>query len=83
MFEVIQCGYEDLPKEVREEWAMPNNGCGAEYATYIVMKYQGVILNVMSDAMEPEDASFGRDLGWIQSALKDAYRFGLDDGKQR
>ena len=80
MYEVIQCSYEDLPEEVNKEWGLSDNGSGKDCATYIIQKVDGEIISVESDAMEPEDASFGRDLGWIKQALEEAYEKGLQDG---
>jgi hypothetical protein len=77
MFEVIQCYYEELPEEVNKEWGLSDNGSGKESASYIIQKVDGQIISVESDAMEPEDASFGRDLRWIKKALEDAYNLGL------
>ena len=80
MYEVIQCYYEELPEEVNKEWGLSDNGSGKDCATYIIQKADGEIISVESDAMEPEDASFGRDLKWIKQSLEDAYEKGLEDG---
>jgi len=83
MFEVIQYYYEDLPEEVKKEWALSDNGSGKELATYIIQKVDGQIISVESDAMEPEDARFSRDLRWIKTALEDAYKLGLIRGREQ
>ena len=54
--------YEDLTKEEQED--QPENGSGKEYASYIVVEENGK-KRIYSDAMEPEDTTFGRDLNWI------------------
>lgn len=79
MYEVIECLYKDLPKEI-EGMSLPDNGSGKKYARYIVEKYDGEIISVNSDAMEREDATFGRDLKWIKGSLENAYRLGIKDG---
>lgn len=60
--------YEDLPDWVDKKYGLSNNGCGKEDASYIVIE-DGDYKVCYSDAMEPEDASFGRDLSWIISEL--------------
>ena len=59
-------GYDELPEGEKEY--QPNNGCGREYARYLVFEIGGETV-YRSDAMEPEDARFFRDLSWIQSDL--------------
>ena len=54
--------YDDLTED--EKLGQPENGSGKEYASYIVVEDEKG-RRVYSDAMEPEDASFGRDLFWI------------------
>ena len=81
-YEVIQCNYDELPEEVKNEWHLPNNGNGKESAVYIIQKYKGRIIDVDSDAMEPEDASFHGDLKWVRKALMTAYMHGILDGKE-
>lgn len=81
MYEVIQCYYGDLPDEVNKEWGLSDNGPGKDCATYIIEKVEGKIISVESDAMEPEDASFERDLRWVKESLERAYQYGLIDGR--
>ena len=57
------CAYEDLPEWVDKE-NLPDNGCGKEWASYILIE-DGDYKRVYSEAMEPEDKTFGRDLDWI------------------
>ena len=58
--------FEDLTED--EKLGQPNNGSGKEYASYIVVEDEKG-RRVYSDAMEPEDASFGRNLSWILEEL--------------
>ena len=67
--------YEDLPNEV-EKANLSNNGCGKEYARYLLIWHKGKLFNHYSDAMEPEDVAFYRDLDWIGPALEEAYALG-------
>lgn len=75
MYEVVLCGYDDLPNEINKE-LLPNNGCGKEYATYILIKNNNEILGCYSDAIEPEDKTYYRDLNWIVDELERAYSLG-------
>lgn len=38
---------------------------------------------ILSDAIEPEDARFTRDLSDVQCAIEKAYELGLRDGKNK
>ena len=66
------------------EWVdksdLSNNGAGKEYASYIVIEH-GEYKQVFSDAMEPEDCRFSRDLNWIVGEIQRAYEFGLKENK--
>jgi len=83
MYKVTMCNFDDFTEKEQEEYCFSDNGCGKEYATYIVEKVDNEIIAVNSDAMEPEDASFGRDLNWIAEALKSAYKLGKNDSKPK
>ena len=69
--------YEDLPEDVR--YSQPDNGCGKEDANYLKIEIPGVSVYYQSDAMEPEDATFTRDLSWIVDELHRAYVAGMLD----
>ena len=83
MYEVFLCNYEELPSEVDREWGLSDNGAGKECAGYIVEKVDEKVINVYSDAMEPEDATFHRDLRWVMESLKEAYLRGLEYGIEK
>ena len=83
MYEVFLCNYKELPSEVDREWGLSNNGAGKECAGYIVEKVDEKVINVYSDAMEPEDATFHRDLRWVMKSLKEAYLRGLEYGIEK
>jgi len=68
-------GFDDLSDDEKE--SVPNNGNGKEHANYIKVTYMGDIILLKSDAMEPEDADFGRDLKWIADSLKKCYEIGM------
>lgn len=82
MFETKIVPYSDLPSEIIRK-GLSNNGSGAEYASYLLVFNNGELVRCESDAMEKEDARFSRDLSWIQGALLDAYRFGVDEGERK
>ena len=69
--------YDDLPEDKRMQ--QPNNGCGREDARYLAFEIGGKTV-YRSDAMEPEDASFNRDLAWVQrdldAAIAERARYG-------
>ncbi len=70
--------YSDLTEEQKAK--QPNNGHGKEDASYVRISHKGKVLFCESDAMEPEDAIFCRDLNWIVDALGDCYQVGYDEG---
>ena len=68
--------YDDLPEDVKQD--QPNNGAGKEAASYLKIEISGKPDSYYSDAMEPEDARFYRDLSWIKLALLEAYQAGKE-----
>ena len=64
----IVFGLNDLPSWV-DKSSLSNNGSGAEYASYLLIE-DGDYRACYSDAMEPEDCTFGRDLKWIKAELE-------------
>lgn len=46
---------------------------------YLLITQDGKILYLESDAMEPGDACFSRDLKWIKGAIEKAYKIGTED----
>lgn len=74
--------WEELKSAVGEaeaEGFSNNNGSGRVYADYYVFYRNGKVFDWHSDAMEPEDARFSRDLNWIGSLVLRAYEQGLED----
>lgn len=61
------CSFLNLPDWVDED-DLPNNGGGKEYASYLLIEDEDG-RRVYSDAMEPEDCRFCRDLAWIKKEL--------------
>jgi hypothetical protein len=78
-FRVEVVSYDELPKEIEKD-GLSNNGRGREYARYLLIWHGNELVEWYSDAMEPEDVSFYRDLDWITSALERAYEQGVEDG---
>ena len=70
--------YYELTKEEQEN--VSNNGRGKEHASYIRVSHNGKILLLESDAMEPEDTCFFRDLSWVQEIILKSYELGRIDG---
>lgn len=79
-FKAKMVSYEDLPDEIKNT-DLSNNGNGAKYATYILIWHGDELLGCYSDAMEPEDTVFYRDLDWIPGAIERAYECGKTDQK--
>jgi len=63
----------------KEKLGQPNNGSGKEYASYLKVSHMGEVLELASDAMEPEDCTFGRDLSWIVNLVDKCYEIGRAD----
>lgn len=63
------CSFLDLPDWV-DETKLPNNGGGKE--SYLLIEDEAG-QRVYSDAMEPEDCRFYRDLEWIKTELDRAH----------
>ena len=61
------CNFEELPEWVDKN-DLSNNGAGKEYSNYIIIEDRNYKA-VYSDAMEPEDKCFYRDLSWIVEEL--------------
>ena len=80
MFKVVRCWYDDLTDEEKND--VPNNGYGGkEEANYLRLIHNDETYDLISDAMEPEDATFTRDLFWVKAAIEQAYELGYADGK--
>lgn len=47
-----------------------------DYGMVLRVTHNGKVLIEEADTMEPEDASFNRDLSWIKSAIELAYKLG-------
>ncbi|MFP3722110.1 hypothetical protein SFC57_02415 [Niallia circulans] len=80
MLKVNLISYEDLTKEEKE--IQPNNGWGKECANYIKLTDGNKTVMILSDAFEPEDGTFTRDLSDVVDAIEEAYKIGLRDGKK-
>ena len=74
---IEQVSFEELTPEQQEY--QPDNGCGKEFADYLIIKYKGAIIRIESDAMESEDVRFCRDLSWIKDAIEQAYELGRSE----
>lgn len=70
----------ELPEEYKE--SLSENGCGSDEAKYLVVRHNEKIIFVESDAMEPEDARFSRDLNWIKGIIELVYKIGYQDAIQ-
>lgn len=75
--EIIVQDFEGLSEH--EKLGVPNNGSGKMYASYLRVLHNGETISLFSDAMEPEDAQFCRDLKWVKRMILLAYQLGTED----
>lgn len=81
MLNVTTLDFKDLTEQEQAEAS--NNGAGKEYAGYLRVCHDGKTILLESDAMEPEDVRFSRDLRWIADVIRTAYGLGLQDGASK
>ncbi len=62
---------QDLPDDLKEEYDV-----GDEYSNFMIVKHDDTIISVTTDYMEPEDATFTRDLKWVSELLREVYELG-------
>lgn len=79
MLKVELLEYDDLTKDEQE--IQPNNGIGKEDANYVKVTSSGNTVAILSDAIEPEDATFRRDFYGVILVIKTAYETGVKHGK--
>ena len=76
MFEVKVLSKDNLSEKEKEDFYIGE----WDYPLFIKVIYDGEVILMESDRMEPEDANFGRDLSWISGMLEKCYEFGMKDG---
>lgn len=81
MLKISIVDFDSLSDEEKEEAS--DNGSGKECAYYLRVELDGDTIALESDAMEPEDVCFHRDLGWIADLLNKCYEIGLADAKKK
>lgn len=59
-----------------EQDRAPNNGVGKHMANYLRVTHDGDTIVLESDAMEPEDATFTRDMSWVVEVIRMVYEIG-------
>lgn len=79
-FKVEIQSFQQLSAEERA--CASTNGIGKECANYLRVTYGGDLILLESDAMEPEDCRFSRDLKWIRAALESAFLMGAQSNAQ-
>ena len=77
MLTVTSPDFKELTED--EKNSVANNGAGKEYASYLRVEHDDKTILLENDAMEPEDASFSRDLSWVGDIIKKAYELGKAD----
>ncbi len=74
MIKAIVAAYHELPEDLQKEYV--HSHC--DY--FILVYHRGELVFHACDNMEPEDATFCRDLSWISDVVEKAYKLGLKDG---
>ena len=69
----------NLPPDIRE---YEEENYTAGYTNHLLMYHNGKLEGHVTDNMEPEDARFYRSLAWIESWIRKAYQYGVEDGKR-
>ena len=72
-------GADNLPQEARD--ILGKGKLSNDWHSYLLVYHNDKLITVESDAMEPEDVSFGRDLKWVPILLHRVYALGHDDAK--
>lgn len=72
--------FDDLSAD--EKLYASDNGSGKEYASYVRVTHNGETIYLESDACEPEDKGFSRDLNWVVDAIRKAYELGMADASK-
>lgn len=52
------------------------------FCNKLTVEHNGIIIFEEFDNGEPEDNYFNRDYAWVKSAIEEAYKLGLQDGKR-
>jgi hypothetical protein len=79
-FKVEMVDWEGLPETYKQ---MVYQHRKDDYNCYLLIYRNNEPPQVETDGMEPEDATFFRDLSWIQPSLEQAYKWGLEDASKR
>jgi hypothetical protein len=74
MLKITVENFDDLTDAEKEE--RRHDGYRKEYAEYLRITQNKETILLKSDAMEPEDAKFCRDLKWVEIWLKACYEIG-------
>jgi len=69
--------YNNLPENLQDK--VPSSYYDIFRTHYLLVEIDGTTIRVENDCMEPEDATFYRDLYWIKDAIEEAYRIGRDE----
>ena len=77
MLEIKMVNFDALTEDQQE--IQPDNGSGKDCANYLRLTHGGETVAIFSDAMEPEDCVFYRDLEWVKGAIEMAYELGKQD----
>lgn len=74
LIEVIDA--QDLSDEMKDTYDVEYDDC----SNFMIVKHCDETICVVNDYMEPEDATFTRDLKWVAEMLEEVYELGKVDG---
>lgn len=66
--------YDKIPKADKEHIEQPYSTW--DMFTWMLIEWPDWTIEVFDDRMEPEDASFGRNLSWIKPTILKAFKLG-------
>jgi hypothetical protein len=78
MLEIKIQKFDDLSEQ--EQRDAPNNGRGKKNASYLRVVHDGVSVCLLTDALEPEDATFSRGFAQVEWIVMEAYKIGKIEG---
>jgi hypothetical protein len=67
---------QDLSDDMKGTYRVEYDDC----SNFMIVKHGDETISVVNDYMEPEDATFTRDLRWITELLGEVYELGKSDG---
>ncbi len=67
---------QELSDEMKEAYDITSD----DFSNFMIVKHGDETISVVGDYMEPEDATFTRNLKWVAELLDEVYELGKSDG---